>query len=535
MKNRPHPLFTIYQLLIALPVMLVATIITALLTIILSPVLPNSQFSHYPARYWAKFICMLSFVKVKINGLEKLNPNHSYVIVLNHQSIFDVFVIYGWLPMIFKWMIKAEIRKIPFVGQACSSAGHIFIDRKNPLSAKRSLKTAKNQLRNGVSVVIFPEGTRTKTGAMGKFKKGAFMIATDLQLPVVPITLRGSYDRMKRNSFIITPGTIEMIIHSPVEVTPATGLHDLITHTHNIIQASLKKKQIYTMKKIIFFCIATLAFLPLNAQLFWKISGNGLSKPSYMFGTHHLIDKSEIPDFDKILDYVKKTDVVVGEVVMKNMLAEQMKMMKMATMTDTTLQDLMTPEQYLFADSAMKIATGMNLKPFNKMKPALISSLHTVMLYTKHFNIKKQPEAVDKIVQDKAKKRRKKIFGFETIDEQIDILFNSISLQGQTEMLLETLKDTEKSIDMIKKLNEYYLAGDHEKMLEISMEETETNTRFMKILLENRNRNWTEQLLKMLPENSCFIAVGSLHLPGETGLIQLLRNEGYEVTPVTEL
>lgn len=289
------------------------------------------------------------------------------------------------------------------------------------------------------------------------------------------------------------------------------------------------------MKKIIFFCIATLAFLPLNAQLFWKISGNGLSKPSYMFGTHHLIDKSEIPDFDKILDYVKKTDVVVGEVVMKNMLAEQMKMMKMATMTDTTLQDLMTPEQYLFADSAMKIATGMNLKPFNKMKPALISSLHTVMLYTKHFNIKKQPEAVDKIVQDKAKKRRKKIFGFETIDEQIDILFNSISLQGQTEMLLETLKDTEKSIDMIKKLNEYYLAGDHEKMLEISMEETETNTRFMKILLENRNRNWTEQLLKMLPENSCFIAVGSLHLPGETGLIQLLRNEGYEVTPVTEL
>ena len=142
------------------------------------------------------------------------------------------------------------------------------------------------------------------------------------------------------------------------------------------------------MRKIIFIYIATLLFVPLNAQLFWKISGNGLAKPSYIFGTHHLIDKSEIPDFDKILDYIKKTDVVVGEVVMKNMLAEQMKMMKMATMTDTTLQDLMTPEQYLFADSAMKIATGLNLKPFNKMKPALVSSLHTVMLYTKHFKLK---------------------------------------------------------------------------------------------------------------------------------------------------
>lgn len=288
------------------------------------------------------------------------------------------------------------------------------------------------------------------------------------------------------------------------------------------------------MRKIIFIYIATLLFVPLNAQLFWKISGNGLAKPSYIFGTHHLIDKSEIPDFDKILDYIKKTDVVVGEVVMKNMLAEQMKMMKMATMTDTTLQDLMTPEQYLFADSAMKIATGLNLKPFNKMKPALVSSLHTVMLYTKHFNIKKQPEAVDKIVQDKANKLKKKVIGFETIDEQINILFNSISLKGQTEMLLETLKDTEKSIDMIKKLNEYYLAGDHEKMLELSMEDTEVNALFMKILLENRNRNWMEQLRKILSEKSCFIAVGSLHLPGETGLIKLLSKEGYEVTSVTE-
>ncbi len=288
------------------------------------------------------------------------------------------------------------------------------------------------------------------------------------------------------------------------------------------------------MRKIIFIYIATLLFVPLNAQLFWKISGNGLAKPSYIFGTHHLIDKSEIPDFDKILDYIKKTDVVVGEVVMKNMLAEQMKMMKMATMTDTTLQDLMTPEQYLFADSAMKIATGLNLKPFNKMKPALVSSLHTVMLYTKHFNIKKQPEAVDKIVQDKANKLKKKVIGFETIDEQINILFNSISLKGQTEMLLETLKDTEKSIDMIKKLNEYYLAGNHEKMLELSMEDTEVNALYMKILLENRNRNWMEQLRKILSEKSCFIAVGSLHLPGETGLIKLLSKEGYEVTSVTE-
>lgn len=239
MKTRPHPLFTLYQWIIAFPVLLVVTIITALLTILLSPVLPKSQLSYYPARYWAKIICFMSFVKVNIKGLEKLNPNHSYVIVLNHQSIFDVFVIYGWLPMIFKWMMKAEIQKIPFVGKACNAAGHIFIDRKNPVSAKRSLKKAEKQLQNGVSVVIFPEGTRTKTGVMGKFKKGAFLIATDLKLPVLPITLRGSYERITRNTFLITPGTIEMIVHDPISVSANTEMNELMKNSFNTIQNSL--------------------------------------------------------------------------------------------------------------------------------------------------------------------------------------------------------------------------------------------------------------------------------------------------------
>lgn len=290
------------------------------------------------------------------------------------------------------------------------------------------------------------------------------------------------------------------------------------------------------MKKIFLVLLTLIALCPINAQLLWKISGNGLSKPSYLFGTHHLIDKAEIPNFDKILHYVKKVDAVAGELVIQNMLAQQMKLMKHATMKDSTLHDLMTPQQYQFADSAMKIATGLNLKPFDKMKPAFISTLHSTMLYMKYFNVKKEPEAVDKIFQDEAKKLKKKIVGFETTDEQINILFNSISLREQTEMLLETLKDTKKSVEMIKQLNGYYLAGDYDKMLKISIEEdnSEANARFMKLLLENRNKNWIEKLRKMLPAQSYFIAVGGLHLPGEIGLIQLLQNEGYEVTPETE-
>jgi 1-acyl-sn-glycerol-3-phosphate acyltransferase len=241
MKTKPHPLFVLYQWLVAFPVLLVLTILTAVFTIILSPVFPNAQFSYFPARWWGRFFCYLLFIKVKITGIEKLDPKKSYVIAANHQSIYDIFVVYGWLPMIFKWVMKAELRRIPLVGKACESAGHIFINRKNPVAAKKSLDRAEAQLRNGVSVVVFPEGTRTYTGQMGKFKKGAFRMAADLQLPIVPVTLRGCFERLPRNGFVVMPGLIEMIIHEPVEVKGYENEKqpELMQTLHDIIESAL--------------------------------------------------------------------------------------------------------------------------------------------------------------------------------------------------------------------------------------------------------------------------------------------------------
>lgn len=241
MNTKFQPLFAVYQWLIAFPVLLVLTILTAISTTILSPLFPNKQFSYFPARMWGRAFCYLLFIKVQITGLEKLDPRKSYVIAANHQSIFDVFVVYGWLPMIFKWMMKAELRKIPLVGKACESAGHIFINRSNPIAAKHSLEKAEAQLTNGVSVVIFPEGTRTYDGKMNAFKRGAFRIATDLGLPIVPVTLRGCFERLPRNKFFVTPGRIEMIIHEPIDVNPylPDNTNVLIQLTHNAISARL--------------------------------------------------------------------------------------------------------------------------------------------------------------------------------------------------------------------------------------------------------------------------------------------------------
>jgi len=243
MSRKRSLFFVVYQWLVAFPVLLVLTILTAVFTIILSPLLPNSQISYFPARWWGRTFCYLLFIKVEIKGLENIKLNQSCVVALNHQSMYDIFVVYGWLPSIFKWIMKAELRKIPFVGKACASAGHIFIDRSNPIAAKHSLEKAEKQLQNGVSVVIFPEGTRTKTGAMGKFKKGAFRIATDLELPIIPATIKGSFESITRNTFQVYPGKIELVIHPAIETKNYSAEHmqQLVDDTWNTINNELIK------------------------------------------------------------------------------------------------------------------------------------------------------------------------------------------------------------------------------------------------------------------------------------------------------
>ena len=206
-------LYFFYQWLIYLPVLLVLTILTAITTIIFAPVFGDKEITYIPARAWSRLACALAFIKVEIKGAENFDRNTSYIFLANHQSIFDIFVVYGWLKSRFKWIMKIELRKIPFVGAACEAAGHIFIDRSNPIAAKKSIDIAKKKIIDGSSIVVFPEGTRTYDGAVGSFKRGAFKIATDFDLPLVPITISGAFERMHRKTFLITPGKIIMTIH----------------------------------------------------------------------------------------------------------------------------------------------------------------------------------------------------------------------------------------------------------------------------------------------------------------------------------
>ncbi len=125
-------LYYIYQICIALPILLVLTILTAIVTIVGSLLGGAHFWGYYPGKIWSQLICLFLLIPVKIEGREKLHDKTSYIFVPNHQGSFDIFLIYGFIGRNFKWMMKKSLRKLPFVGKACESAGHIFVDRSGP-------------------------------------------------------------------------------------------------------------------------------------------------------------------------------------------------------------------------------------------------------------------------------------------------------------------------------------------------------------------------------------------------------------------
>lgn len=205
-------IYRLYQLLIALPLLMVGTLLCSIVTVLAGRRWRNARWLYHAQQLWARSFCYLMFIKVSVRGLEHIQPGQSYVFVSNHQSFYDIFVIYGWLPVIFKWLMKKEIGRIPFVAQACQAAGHICVDRTHARAAQESLQKVEAELQNGVSTVIFPEGTRTSDGAIQPFKRGAFRIAQDLQLPIIPISISGAYEVMNRHAFFVTRHPISLYI-----------------------------------------------------------------------------------------------------------------------------------------------------------------------------------------------------------------------------------------------------------------------------------------------------------------------------------
>ena len=188
------------------------TIVLGFIVILISFFSKTGNLPHLIARIWARSILFVSGVNVSVNGRAHINTHASYIFMANHQSNFDIPVLLGYLPVQFRWVAKAELFKIPLFGRSMKGCGYISIDRFNRESAIESLNRAAKEIRNGASVVIFPEGTRSVDGRIKAFKKGGFVLSVDAGVPILPIVIHGTRLIMPKKSLSIKPGQVRMDI-----------------------------------------------------------------------------------------------------------------------------------------------------------------------------------------------------------------------------------------------------------------------------------------------------------------------------------
>ncbi len=292
--------------------------------------------------------------------------------------------------------------------------------------------------------------------------------------------------------------------------------------------------------KRIFLVIAVLAFaVAAQAQLLWKVSGNGLGRPSYVMGTYHfapasMIDK--IPGMDRAFE---GCDIVIGELEKESMVgaeAQALAAQAMMAPADSTLDKLYSPEDYAIIEGVFNKyfgSMGVRLDQMRMLKPMAISVQMQAMQAIKYFPNLDPNSLIDVAVQTRANNAGRPSMALESVEEQIDLLFNA-PLTDQAVGLLESCKNDDKFTMLSTALVEAYLSQDLDKIQAV-LDDPELNGEedaSMEALIYNRNRNWASKLQAIMPERACLVCVGAGHLPGDKGLLQLLREAGYTVEPM---
>jgi 1-acyl-sn-glycerol-3-phosphate acyltransferase len=168
------------------------------------------------ARGWSRWVTSFAGVKIVVESRGNLDPGQPYVFMANHASSLDIWAVFVAIPRRIRLIAKKQLARIPFFGWVMWAGRFIFIDRQNGVAARRSIEVAGQRIHDGVSVLLFPEGTRTRDGALGPFKKGGFHLAVKAGVPIVPVALKGTRELMPRGSLLLRGGTVTVIIGEPI-------------------------------------------------------------------------------------------------------------------------------------------------------------------------------------------------------------------------------------------------------------------------------------------------------------------------------
>ncbi|MDD7437491.1 MAG: lysophospholipid acyltransferase family protein [Bacteroidales bacterium] len=219
--------YLIYIVLVALPLFVVLTILTAVVSALGSIAGGERVFGYWPGKIWSMLTLWLLLIPVKVEGRSYLPKERPTVVTPNHTSALDIFLLYGYAGVRFKWVMKGSLRNIPFVGWACEKIGFIFVDN-TPSGAKRVVEDCEKAIRNGYHIFMFPEGSRTLTGKLDKLRKGAFKVAMETKVPIVPAKIRGGYEILRRGSMDIRWGKLSLQFFPPIETSGGKEIEELM-------------------------------------------------------------------------------------------------------------------------------------------------------------------------------------------------------------------------------------------------------------------------------------------------------------------
>ena len=290
------------------------------------------------------------------------------------------------------------------------------------------------------------------------------------------------------------------------------------------------------MKKTLVFMLLLCITLGAQAQLLWKVSGNGLDRPSYVIGTHHLAPLSIKDSIANLQQAIDQTEQVYGEIVMDDANNPEILMkMQQAMMlpADTTLKSFYTQAQYDTIAAVVKNYMGVDLALFDKLKPATITTQLSVALAMKSLKGFNPQEQLDTWFQTQARQAGKKVGSLETIDMQINVLYNSQTLTRQALLLYCTATHIEQGVDQSLRMNQAYMKQDLDELLAIIEEKMsdacDSTPEEISTLIYGRNANWARQFPSIMKQSPTLFVVGAGHLPGPQGLLKLLQKQGYTV------
>ena len=219
----------------------VYTIVMGMISLILAPFDRTGEWQHACARWWCRFTAWTIFARITVHGTEHVQRGRPYVYMANHSSLIDTPALFAYLPYQFKIMAKKELFYVPFMGWHLWASGNFPVDRGDARRTARSLRGVIDGLKGGKSLAVFPEGTRTPDGRLQEFKPGVFKIALRAGVPIVPVTIRGTFALLPKTTLAPRPGRVDVFIGEPIDTRAFDDkrLPELIKRTREAIQEKL--------------------------------------------------------------------------------------------------------------------------------------------------------------------------------------------------------------------------------------------------------------------------------------------------------